>query len=141
MCQSSSTAGVRLHRCHNSLVFLRVTLSHITRTRVRIRRSRVSVYKHAAPARQRHRRLSLSLSLSLARDALKCILAFACGSQVDTPIRKVCSACASDAARSRLPTLGRGDDPVGNPHRAQISQFKLFELTFLNSSFSSLSSS
>ena len=32
-----------------------------------------------------------------------------------------------------------GDDTVGNPHRAQISQFELFELKFLNSSFSSLS--
>ena len=30
------------------------------------------------------------------------------------------SACASD--------LGRGDDPVGNPHRAQMSQLELFEL-------------
>ena len=25
--------------------------------------------------------------------------------------------------------LGRGDDAVGNPHRAQISQFELFDLT------------
>ena len=24
--------------------------------------------------------------------------------------------------------FGRGDDTVGNPHRAQISQFELFEL-------------
>ena len=38
------------------------------------------------------------------------------------------------------PRLGRGDDAVGNPHRAQISQFELFELKFLNSSFSSSSS-
>ena len=29
---------------------------------------------------------------------------------------------------------GRGDDPVGDPDRAQISQFELFELKFLNSS-------
>ena len=36
--------------------------------------------------------------------------------------------------------LGRGDDTVGNPHRAQIYQFELFELKFFNSSFSSLSS-
>ena len=27
--------------------------------------------------------------------------------------------------------FGRGDDTVGNPHRAQISQFELFELTLL----------
>ena len=26
--------------------------------------------------------------------------------------------------------LGRGDDTVGNPHRAQISQLELFELSF-----------
>ena len=31
--------------------------------------------------------------------------------------------------------FGRGDDTVGNPHRAQISRFGLFELKFLNSSF------
>ena len=33
-----------------------------------------------------------------------------------------------------------GDDTVGKPHRAQISQFELFELRFINSSFSRLSS-
>ena len=27
--------------------------------------------------------------------------------------------------------LGRGDDTVGNPHRAQIVQFELFELILL----------
>ena len=27
--------------------------------------------------------------------------------------------------------IGRGDDKVGNPHRAQISQFELFELVLL----------
>ena len=27
--------------------------------------------------------------------------------------------------------LGRGDDTVGNPHRAQNSQFELFELILL----------
>ena len=37
--------------------------------------------------------------------------------------------------------VGRGDDAVGSPHRAQISQFELFELKFINSSFPSLSSS
>ena len=26
-------------------------------------------------------------------------------------------------------SLGRGDDTVGNPHRAQISRFELFELS------------
>ena len=29
----------------------------------------------------------------------------------------------------------RGDDTVGNPNRAQVSQFELFELKFLNSAF------
>ena len=45
-------------------------------------------------------------------------------------------------ARSSAQTLpfGRGDDTVGNPHRAQISQFELLELKIINSSFSSLSS-
>ena len=37
-------------------------------------------------------------------------------------------------------TFGRGDYTVGNPHRAQTYQFELFELKFLNSRFSSLSS-
>ena len=36
--------------------------------------------------------------------------------------------------------VGRGDDTVGNPLRAQISQFELFELKFIDSSCSSLSS-
>ena len=39
-----------------------------------------------------------------------------------------------------LRILEGGDDAVGNPRRAQISRFELFELKFLNSSFSSLSS-
>ena len=34
----------------------------------------------------------------------------------------------------------RGDDTVGDPHRTPISQFELFELKFVTSSFSSLSS-
>ena len=34
-----------------------------------------------------------------------------------------------DAAPS--PQIGRGDDTVGNPHRARISQFELFELIIL----------
>ena len=38
-----------------------------------------------------------------------------------------------------LHRFGRGDDEVGNPYRAQIFQFELFEVNFLNSSFSSLS--
>ena len=33
--------------------------------------------------------------------------------------------------------IGRGDDSVGNAHRAQISQFELFELKLFNSSCSS----
>ena len=41
---------------------------------------------------------------------------------------------------TRSVIVGRGDDAVGNPHRAQISQFELFEIKFLNSSCSSLSS-
>ena len=36
--------------------------------------------------------------------------------------------------------VGRVDDTIGNPHRAQISQFELPELKFINSSCSSLSS-
>ena len=34
---------------------------------------------------------------------------------------------------------GGGDDTLGNPHRAQISQFEFFELKLFNSSFSSSS--
>ena len=34
-------------------------------------------------------------------------------------------------ARARRFLPGRGDDTVGNPHRAQIYQFELFELTLL----------
>ena len=37
--------------------------------------------------------------------------------------------------------IGRADDTLGNPHRTQISQFELFELTFFDSNLSSLSSS
>ena len=36
--------------------------------------------------------------------------------------------------------IGRGDDTVGDPHRAQIYKFETFEFEFLNSSFASLSS-
>ena len=32
---------------------------------------------------------------------------------------------------SRCALIGRGDDTVGNPHRAQMSQFELFELILL----------
>ena len=38
------------------------------------------------------------------------------------------SGLAHALRRLPLPSLGRGDDTVGNPHRAQISQFELFEL-------------
>ena len=40
---------------------------------------------------------------------------------------------AADAAARRGPggVLGRGDDTVGDPHRAQIPQFELFELILL----------
>ena len=46
------------------------------------------------------------------------------------------------AMRHEHPSMTRkGDDTVGNPHRAQNYQFKLFELKFISiSSFSSLSS-
>ena len=30
-----------------------------------------------------------------------------------------------------LPSLGRGDDTIGNPHRIQFHQFELFELLLL----------
>ena len=33
--------------------------------------------------------------------------------------------------RPRPPQLGRGDDTVGDPHRARISQFEFFELSLL----------
>ena len=38
-----------------------------------------------------------------------------------------------------VPGVRKGDTTVGNPHRAQTSQFELFDLEFLNSSFSRLS--
>ena len=38
------------------------------------------------------------------------------------------SSCCSRRSPTRL---GRGDDAVGNPHRARISQFELFELILL----------
>ena len=44
-------------------------------------------------------------------------------------------------SRTRAPLTSEGGmDTVGNPHRTQIYQFELFELKFINSSFSSLSS-
>ena len=33
--------------------------------------------------------------------------------------------------RSRLVKFGRGDDAIGNPHRAQIYKFVIFELILL----------
>ena len=42
--------------------------------------------------------------------------------------------------QSVVPSVGRGDDTVGNPHHGQIDQFELFELKLLSSSCSSLSS-
>ena len=44
------------------------------------------------------------------------------------------SKSASSLRRAMILTpgcLGRGDDTLGNPHRAQISQFELFELVLL----------
>ena len=38
---------------------------------------------------------------------------------------------AVEASRRPGASLGRGDDTVGNPHRARISQFELFELILL----------
>ena len=38
------------------------------------------------------------------------------------------SRCAASSATG----LGRGDDAVGNPHRAQSYRFELFELTLLS---------
>ena len=35
------------------------------------------------------------------------------------------------SGQRRPPVFGRGDDTVGNPHRAQISQLELFELILL----------
>ena len=32
----------------------------------------------------------------------------------------------------RHESFGRGDDTIGNPHRAQMSQFELFELFLLS---------
>ena len=50
------------------------------------------------------------------------------------PLRIVFEYCAggpeSPLASGGI-TFGRGDDTVGNPHRAQISQFELFELILL----------
>ena len=40
---------------------------------------------------------------------------------------------------SRKAGVGRGDDTVGDPHRAPIYRLELFEFKFINSSFSSLS--
>ena len=37
----------------------------------------------------------------------------------------------SNVSNKQIPRLGRGDDRVGNPHRAQVSQFELFELILL----------
>ena len=42
---------------------------------------------------------------------------------------------STGSRRSRSRTFGRGDDTVGNPHRAHISQFDLFELKSPNASF------
>ena len=43
--------------------------------------------------------------------------------------------------RLRLPIRRKlGDDTVGNPPRAQIARFELFDIKFLNTSFSNLSS-
>ena len=39
--------------------------------------------------------------------------------------------CFHVAGCGGTPTIGRGDDTVGNPPRAQISQFELFELILL----------
>ena len=55
------------------------------------------------------------------------------------PLSPVCSRRfpQKTGARPRTQALGRRDNMVGNPHRAQISEFELFELKFINWSFSS----
>ena len=47
----------------------------------------------------------------------------------------------SESARivHAAPFIGRRDDTVGNPHSAQVSPLELFELKFINPSFSSSS--
>ena len=46
------------------------------------------------------------------------------------------SSAASRASSARkCSRIGRGDDTVGNPHRAQISQFELFEVKFISRAF------
>ena len=50
-------------------------------------------------------------------------------------LRGADSYCVDWASLNSVPTkqiIGRGDDTVGNPHRAQISQFELFELILLS---------
>ena len=39
--------------------------------------------------------------------------------------------CITFSSHNRFTSFGRGDDTIGNPHRAQISQFELFELILL----------
>ena len=51
------------------------------------------------------------------------------GSSSRVPAR---SSRAKRAYPSDPPIFGRGDDTVGNPHRAQISQLELFELILLS---------
>ena len=53
------------------------------------------------------------------------------------PSRRPSSRCGAACSRSELCraatrlAFGRGDDTVGNPHRAQICQFELFEFILL----------
>ena len=38
---------------------------------------------------------------------------------------------STETSTGQSPLFGRGEDTVGNPHRAQIYQFELFELILL----------
>ena len=66
--------------------------------------------------------LSLSLSLYLTICRHRCM-----------PVSLRMHTCTHALARSVTisPPIGRGDDTVGNRHRAQISQFELFEMILL----------
>ena len=41
------------------------------------------------------------------------------------------SICTYLRPSGRIDTLQKGDETVGNPHRAQINEFELFELNIL----------
>ena len=53
------------------------------------------------------------------------------GKDLETLLADADQTASKVRAAPALPRLGRGDETVGNPHRAQISQFELFELILL----------